>query len=136
MGKTVAEKLGLKTGMAGWALSLPPGMSGLEGFAQGASPHAPPDVIIAFVASVAAVAPALTATQPHYRRGKALWFAYPKKTGAIRTDITRDRGWEAVKAAGLLPVSQVALDDTWSALRFRVRDEIKVLTRKSETVGR
>lgn len=135
MGKTVAEKLGLKPGMAGWALGLPTGLFGLEGFTWGAPPHAPPDVIIAFVTSVTAVAPALDAALPHYRRGKALWFAYPKKTGAIRTDITRDRGWEAVEAAGLLPVSQVALDDTWSALRFRFRDEIKVLTRKSETEG-
>jgi hypothetical protein len=30
----------------------------------------------------------------------------------------------------LLPVTQVALDDTWSALRFRFRDEIRKLTRK------
>ena len=136
MGRTVAEKLGLKPGMAGWALGVPPGLSGLENFARSTSPPAPPDVIIAFVASIAAVTPALDAALPHYRRGEALWFAYPKKTGAIRTDITRDRGWEAVEAAGLLPVSQVALDDTWSALRFRFRDEIKVLTRKSETGGR
>ncbi len=133
MGKSVAEKLGLKPGMAGWALAVPDGLSGLDGFARGAVPATPPDIVLAFVPAVAAVAPALDAALPRYRRGKALWFAYPKKTGAIRTDITRDHGWQAVQAAGLLPVMQVALDDTWSALRFRFRDEIKTLTRKSET---
>ena len=63
-------------------------------------------------------------------RGKKLWFAYPKKTGAIQTDITRDHGWAPLAAADLLPVTQVAIDATWSALRFRYRDEIPTLTRK------
>ena len=30
---------------------------------------------------------------------------------------------------GLLPVTQVALDDTWSALRFRFREEIPKIMR-------
>ncbi len=47
------------------------------------------------------------------------WAAYPKKTSGIDTDITRDHGWEALNAAGLRPVRQIAIDDTWSALRFR-----------------
>jgi hypothetical protein len=32
-------------------------------------------------------------------------------------------------------VTQVALDGTWSALRFRRREEIPTLTRKSPTGG-
>ena len=48
-----------------------------------------------------------------------LWIAYPKKSGKIPSDITRDDGWEAVIAAGYVAVTQVAIDDNWSALRFR-----------------
>lgn len=47
------------------------------------------------------------------------WIAYPKKTGAIKSDISRDNGWDAVSGLGYEPVTQVAIDDNWSALRFR-----------------
>jgi hypothetical protein len=54
-----------------------------------------------------------------------LWIAYPKKTGKIKSDITRDNGWEAVFGAGYEPVTQIAIDDDWSALRFRPAAAIK-----------
>jgi hypothetical protein len=45
------------------------------------------------------------------------WIAYPK-AGQLGTDLNRDRLADAV-AGRLRPVRQVALDDVWSALRFR-----------------
>jgi hypothetical protein len=49
-----------------------------------------------------------------------LWMAYPKGTSRrFSTDINRDRGWNNVEAAGFRRVSQVAVDNDWSALRFR-----------------
>jgi hypothetical protein len=48
-----------------------------------------------------------------------LWICYPKQTSGIKTDINRDKGWSVIQQAGLQPVTQVAIDDTWSALRFR-----------------
>jgi len=49
-----------------------------------------------------------------------LWFAYPKKTSKKHcSDIDRDHGWEFLINAGFYPVRQVAIDDDWSALRFR-----------------
>jgi hypothetical protein len=92
--------------------------------------QAEPDLVLAFVAAIAEVAPQADAALAACRRGGLLWFAYPKKTGAIRTDITRDHGWDALAARGLLGVAQVAIDETWSALRFRYRDEIPRITRK------
>ena len=56
--------------------------------------------------------------------GGLLWFSYPKKTSNIKTDITRDIGWESVWNAGIRPVTQIAIDDTWSALRFRPASEV------------
>ena len=47
------------------------------------------------------------------------WVAYPKRSSGIETDLSRDRGWEPLTDAGLRPVRQVALDEKWSALRFR-----------------
>lgn len=57
--------------------------------------------------------------------GALLWIAYPKKTGRIKSDMTRDNGWETVLAAGYEAVTQMAVDEDWSALRFR----------KSEAIG-
>jgi hypothetical protein len=71
-----------------------------------------------------------------YRPGGHLWIAYPKKSGAIRSDLTRDHGWEPIAAVGLLAVTQVALNADWSALRFRYRDEIKQLLQRSEQAPR
>lgn len=83
------------------------------------------DVVQIFLRDKAAVerdAPgAMAATKP----GGVLWFSYPKKTGAIKTDITRDHGWETAYAAGWRPVTQIALDETWSALRFRPTEDVK-----------
>ena len=49
-----------------------------------------------------------------------VWFAYPKGTSKRYTcDFNRDTGWSALAEAGFEPVRQVAIDEDWSALRFR-----------------
>ena len=49
-----------------------------------------------------------------------LWMAYPKGTSRkYVSDINRDRGWDIVEETGFRRVSQVAIDNDWSALRFR-----------------
>ena len=47
------------------------------------------------------------------------WLSYPKKKGGVISDLLRDKVWELVQPTGLRPVTQIALDETWSALRFR-----------------
>lgn len=47
------------------------------------------------------------------------WACYPKGGGMIKSDVRRDTVWTAFEKAGLRPVSQVAIDETWSALRGR-----------------
>ena len=47
------------------------------------------------------------------------WACYPKGTGRIKSDIKRETVWLAFDAVGLEAVSQISLDDTWSALRAR-----------------
>jgi hypothetical protein len=59
-----------------------------------------------------------------------VWFAYPKQSSKrYRCDFNRDTGWAALGVAGFEPVRQVAIDDDWSALRFRRVEFIKKLTR-------
>ena len=54
-----------------------------------------------------------------------LWMVYPKKSGSIKSDLSRDAGWEPFARAGWRPVSQISLDDDWSALRFRPTADVK-----------
>jgi len=54
-----------------------------------------------------------------------LWFCYPKKTGKIKTDISRDIGWDTVAKLGYEGIRAISIDDTWSGMRFRPREEIK-----------
>lgn len=47
------------------------------------------------------------------------WLCYPKGGGSIKSDIKRDTVWSAFSLAGLRPVAQISIDNTWSALRGR-----------------
>ena len=61
-----------------------------------------------------------------------VWFAYPKASSKRYTcEFTRDSGWTAMGAAGFEPVRMVAIDEDWSALRFRRVEFIKTLERGS-----
>jgi hypothetical protein len=49
-----------------------------------------------------------------------LWFAYPKGTSRnYSCDFNRDTGWDVLRTSGFDSVRQIAIDDDWSALRFR-----------------
>jgi hypothetical protein len=60
-------------------------------------------------------------------KGDAIvWFAYPKGTSKkLKCDFNRDTGWDALKAAGFDTVRAVAIDEDWTALRFRRVEYIK-----------
>ncbi|GAB4372023.1 MAG: hypothetical protein OHK0021_14510 [Bryobacter sp.] len=59
-----------------------------------------------------------------------VWIAYPKGTSKkYKCDFNRDTGWASMGAAGFEPVRQVAIDEDWSALRFRRVEYIETMTR-------
>jgi hypothetical protein len=53
-----------------------------------------------------------------------LWIAYPKKYSGISTDLSRDDSWQLLFGEGWQPVTQVAINAEWSALRFKPIDQI------------
>src|SRR5690606_35832131 len=62
-----------------------------------------------------------------------VWCAYPKKSSKLyKSDITRDYGWQPLGDLGYEPVRQIAIDDDWSALRFRNVEYIKKFERDSK----
>ena len=62
-----------------------------------------------------------------------VWFAYPKGSSKkYKSEIARDSGWKVLGAAGFEPVRMVAIDEDWSAVRFRRVEFIKNMTRPKE----
>jgi hypothetical protein len=47
---------------------------------------------------------------------RALWLLYPKGN---RIALNRDSLWRLMADYGVRPITQVAVDEVWSALRFR-----------------
>jgi len=70
------------------------------------------------------------AIAPRLMGDAVVWFAYPKGTSKkYKCEFNRDTGWAALGEAGLEPVRQVAIDQDWSALRFRRVEFIQTMTR-------
>ena len=61
-----------------------------------------------------------------------IWMVYPKGTSKKYTcEFNRDNGWKRLGEHGFEPVRMVAIDEDWSALRFRRAENIKTMTRSS-----
>jgi len=59
------------------------------------------------------------------KEGVIVWVYYPKQSSSIQTDLTRDKGWNALLAEGdrLTWISLVSFNETWSVFGFRPKTE-------------
>jgi hypothetical protein len=61
-----------------------------------------------------------------------VWFAYPKVTSKkYESEVNRSNGWRVLEQAGFVTVRLVAIDEDWSALRFRRTTFVKAMTRNT-----
>ncbi|MES2478159.1 MAG: hypothetical protein V4561_03680 [Bacteroidota bacterium] len=62
-----------------------------------------------------------------------LWMCYPKGSSKKYTcDFNRDKGWDMMGKFNLESVRMVAIDEDWSALRFRKMEYIKTFNRNEK----
>lgn len=80
------------------------------------------DVVIAFVRDSGELK-RLASGFPALEEDAVLWVCYPKG-GKVGTDLNRDTLNEAMQKHELTGVSLVAVDDTWSAMRFRAPEDV------------
>src|SRR5690242_8899876 len=116
---SVADKLQIRPGHAVALVGMPDGVE-LE-LPAGANEEADPahaDAVVAFVTTSDELTLSAQGALDAAQRDALAWIVYPKG-GRLGTDLTRDLLRERLEAEGLQPVRQVAIDDTWSALRFR-----------------
>jgi len=116
--KSVAEKLLIKPGTSVWSSDaarldliepLPDGVRTVDG---------PGDATTAlvFAEDASSLRDVLETHRDELARPGALWIAYPKGN---RTDVNRDTLWPILGDYGMRPITQVSVDEVWSALRFR-----------------
>ncbi|MEO5877394.1 MAG: hypothetical protein ABIS86_08320 [Streptosporangiaceae bacterium] len=116
--KTVAQKLLIKPDTTLW-ISDPAHLgllAGLDESVRTVDTPAEATAALVFADSAASLREILAKGDGGFTEPAVLWICYPK---AGRADIHRDTVWPIVGEHGLRPNGQVAVDDTWSALRFR-----------------
>lgn len=110
---TLAAKLNLKPGQKVQLVNAPKGVKlDLETAKAGG------EALLVFVKSKAEVEKHAAALIEAAQADKLAWIAYPK-AGQLGTDLNRDLLWKQLDGNGIRPVRNVAIDGTWSALRFR-----------------
>ncbi len=121
---SLIKKLRIQPGQRLLILNIPEGyISTLGQLPEGVEvidmPNGVFDFVQVFVKSISELEKQAPVAIKAVKYDGLLWICYPKQSSGIKTDINRDTGWSVVQKAGLRPVTQVAIDDTWSALRFR-----------------
>ena len=82
-----------------------------------------------FVRDTASLQKDFAALAPQLASGAMLWIAYPKKSGSIKSDLNRDRGWAMVDEWGYVGVSQASLNEDWSGLWFKKPEALRSFKR-------
>ena len=119
----LSAKLQIRPGMKVALVNAPAeGVARLEPLPDGAtiSRAATVDAVIAFAKDDAELRRIASRAIAAVKADGLLWIAYPKGSAKLKTDLNRDvlRGTVAERH-GLEGVSLVAIDETWSAMRFR-----------------
>jgi hypothetical protein len=110
--------------------SFEPELTALAGISVRRDGRSSTTFLLAFATRLADVAAAAKVAATKTSGDAVVWIAYPKGTSKIlKCEFNRDTGFQALGDQGFEPVRMVAIDDNWSALRFRRVEFIKTMTR-------
>jgi hypothetical protein len=112
---SLAKKLNLKPGMKVRVVGKPTAVD-LDDVTTTTSAGA--DGVLAFVKTTVEVDARCGPVVEAAKKDRIAWIAYPK-AGQLGTDLNRDVLWKHLLEKGIQGVRQVAIDDVWSAMRFR-----------------
>jgi hypothetical protein len=123
------QKLQLKAGQKLNVLNAPPAIfkalaEDIEGIEVVEGMQGQSDAVLLFVNTMAEALDLFPSGIAAVKPDGLFWVAYPKQTSKVPTDVNRDRLWEAVADTGWRPVRMVAMDEVWSAMRFRPADKV------------
>ena len=126
----IVKKLGLKPAMRALVLGAPSGyMNSLaplpDGVAVSESLGSAHEFVQFFATKKSEITKSAKKLLQSAAPGALVWVTYPKKTSSVDSDLSREEVWAAMEGTGWRPVSQIAIDDVWSALRFRPIQDVK-----------
>ena len=124
-GKTIGEKLMLKSGQTLLLLNPPAGYETSLGAMPKnvkltTTPSGKADAIQAFVSSRKELQDSLPKLKKIINPAGMIWVTYPKGTSSIKTDINRDSIRTYAETLGLETVAIFSVNSDWSALRLKV----------------
>jgi hypothetical protein len=133
--KSVARKLGMNPGMQALIFAPPPEyLKLLAPLPDGLTVSSRSDRMYQFVQIFATRLSEITKfarrLSKHAAPNALVWISYPKKASRTSSDLSRDVIREAMRVAGWQAVSIVAIDEVWSALRFRPTDQVGLRLRR------
>ena len=89
-----------------------------------------PDFVLFFVSTFDDISKAVDLLLNNLPDDPIIWMCYPKQSSKkYSCQFNRDTGWNLMGKLNVEPVRQVAINEDWSALRFRKIDQIKKLSR-------
>jgi hypothetical protein len=110
------KKLGIKAGKTFSVIGAPDSYRG-----PGGRPPPPggSDLVLAFARDLKDLARVAPLAFHAVHASGIVWFGFPKKTSPLHADLSRDSSWDLVEREGWETAGLIALDDDWSAFRFR-----------------
>ncbi|MEZ2334500.1 YdeI/OmpD-associated family protein [Mucilaginibacter sp. RCC_168] len=87
-----------------------------------------------FVTNSIELADELKVIVPLLEDDTIFWIIYPKKNSGITTDLEMMSSWDAPAQYGIRPVASAAVNEVWTALRFRPFDKVKVSAGRNDAV--
>ena len=121
---SIAKKIFIKPGTrwlfynapANYLVVLEPLPDGVQAFFM---PEADLNGVQLFVINQDELAESLSIIAPLLKPETVLWITYPKKSSGINSDLAMMGNWDEAGKYGLRIVASAAIDDTWTALRFK-----------------
>lgn len=123
--KSLFQKMFIKSGMKMVIVNLPADLTDSyraapDGVQMLSEPQSGLDVLQVFVNNEKELRESFSTYKPFLLPKGVLWICYPKGTSGVQTDINRDTIWRISHEYGLDAVGQIAVNDTWSAMRIKI----------------
>jgi hypothetical protein len=115
MAASLAKKLNLKDGMKVRVVGKP---TDVDLGDVAVTPSANAEGVIVFVKTLAGVDATCGPAVDAAKEDRIAWIMYPK-AGQLDTDLNRDILWQHLLKKHIQGVRQIAIDNVWSAMRFR-----------------
>jgi hypothetical protein len=136
MTNPVARKLGMNPGMRALIISPPAGYLKLlaplpDGLTVSSRSGGMYPFVQVFATRLSEINRLAQRLAKHAAPNALVWVSYPKKTAKLKGDLSRDVIRKAMSGEGWRAVSIVAIDEVWSALRFRPPSQVGSRVRRS-----